>query len=226
MDLIAKLYHFDELIRWGGYAALIAIVFAETGLLAGFFLPGDSLLVTAGVMAATDGTVRIWWLIILLSAAAIAGDNTGYAIGYHLGPRIFRREDSRFFHKAHLVRTQRFYERYGAKTIVLARFVPIVRTFAPTVAGVGKMAYSTFLAFNVAGGIGWVASMTLGGYWLGRAIPDIEHRIHWVIGGVIVVSFLPLVHEWRQSRNASRKPSADTMTLTPAQGRAPIGQRR
>lgn len=213
MDLFETLYQFDELIRWGGYVVLVAIVFAETGLLAGFFLPGDSLLVTAGVIAATDGTVNVWMLIVLLSAAAIAGDSTGYAIGHFLGPRIFHREDSRFFHKSHLIRTQRFYERYGAKTIVLARFVPIVRTFAPTVAGVGNMAYPTFLMCNVIGGIGWVASMTLGGYWLGRSIPDIGHRLHWVIGGVILVSFLPLVYEWRRSRNESNQSTGERGAL-------------
>ena len=198
----SQLYHFEALIRWGGYAVLTAIVFAETGLLAGFFLPGDSLLVTAGLLASTDGLLNIWALVALLSAAAIAGDSTGYAIGYHLGSRLFTREDSRLFRKDHLRRTQRFYEKYGAKTIVLARFVPIVRTFAPTVAGVGRMRYARFLLFNVAGGLGWVASMTLIGYGLGRSIPDIEHKIHWVIAVVIVLSFLPILHEWRQARRA------------------------
>ena len=207
VEWMSALYRFDELIRWGGYTVLAAIVFAETGLLAGFFLPGDSLLVTAGLLASTDGLLSVWWLILLLSAAAIAGDSTGYAIGYHLGPRIFRREDSRFFHRGHLVRTQRFYERYGAKTIVLARFVPIIRTFAPTVAGVGQMRYRKFLLFNVAGGIGWVASMILAGYWLGRAIPDIERHLHWVIAVVIAVSFLPILREWRQSRRPRKEAS-------------------
>lgn len=199
-EWLSTLYQFDELIRWGGYAVLVAIVFAETGLLAGFFLPGDSLLVTAGLIAAADRTLNPWMLIVLLSLAAIAGDSTGYAIGFHLGPRIFSCEDSRWFHKDHLVRTQRFYKKYGAKTIVLARFVPIVRTFAPTVAGVGKMRYPTFLTFNVVGGIGWVVSMTLVGYFLGRSIPDIERYVHWIIAGVIVVSFVPVLREWRLAR--------------------------
>mgnify|MGYP001597909686 FL=1 len=202
-EFFSRLYQFDELIRWGGYTALVAIVFAETGLLAGFFLPGDSLLVTAGLVAAGEGPLHIGWLIVLLSVAAIAGDSTGYAIGYHLGPRLFSREESRFFHKAHLARTQRFYERYGVKTIILARFVPIVRTFAPTVAGVGKMRYPTFLTFNVVGGIGWVASMTLAGYSLGRMVPDIERYLHWVIAAVIVLSFLPLLREWQRARRPS-----------------------
>ena len=203
MEWLQHLYQFDELIRWGGSTVLVAIVFAETGLLAGFFLPGDSLLVTAGLLASGDGILHIGYLIPLLSAAAIAGDSVGYAIGYHIGPRLFNREDSRFFHKDHVARTQRFYEKYGAKMIVLARFVPIVRTFAPTVAGVGKMRYRTFLLFNVAGGIGWVASTTLAGYWLGRSIPNIERHIHWVIGIVILLSFLPILHEWHSSRQRS-----------------------
>ena len=202
------MYRFDELIRWGGYTVLAAIVFAETGLLAGFFLPGDSLLVTAGLIASGEGTLSIWWLLLLLSGAAIAGDSTGYAIGYHLGPHVFSREDSRFFRKDHLRRTQRFYEKYGAKTIVLARFVPFVRTFAPTVAGVGKMRYRRFLTYNVAGGIGWVAGMTLAGYFLGRSIPHIERHLHWVIGIVILVSMLPLLREWVHARaqRSSRHP--------------------
>ena len=197
-ELFSKLHHFDELIRWGGYTVLVAIVFAETGLLAGFFLPGDSMLVTAGLIAASSDTLHIGWLIFWLSLAAIAGDSTGYAIGYHLGPRLFNRDDSRWFHRDHVLRTQRFYERYGVKTIVIARFVPIVRTFAPTVAGVGKMAYRTFVTFNVLGGIGWVVSMTLVGYFLGRSIPDVERHLHWVIAVVILLSLLPILNEWRR----------------------------
>ena len=199
-EFVSHLYRFEELIRWGGYTVLVAIVFAETGLLAGFFLPGDSLLVTAGLLAASAGLLSIWILIPLLSVAAIAGDSTGYAIGAYLGPRLCNREESWFFRKEHVARTQRFYNKYGAKTIVLARFVPIVRTFAPTLAGVGQMRSATFLAFNIAGGIGWVASMTLAGYWLGRLIPNIEQYLHWVIAAVILISFLPILREWQQAR--------------------------
>lgn len=200
VEFFSKLHQFDELIRWGGYTVLVAIVFAETGLLVGFFLPGDSLLVTAGLVASGSETLHIGWLIVLLSAAAIAGDSTGYAIGYHFGPRIFSREDSRWFHKDHVARTRRFYEKYGAKTIVLARFVPIVRTFAPTVAGVGKMSYRTFVAFNIVGGIGWVCSMTLVGFFLGRSVPNIEYHLHWVILVIIFLSIIPILKEWLDSR--------------------------
>ncbi|HOW87755.1 MAG TPA: VTT domain-containing protein [Candidatus Omnitrophota bacterium] len=204
-EFFSKLYHFEELIRWGGYLVLVIIIYAETGLLAGFFLPGDSLLVTAGLLAAVDNALNIWVLIPLLSAAAIVGDSTGYWIGYHFGPRLFNRTDSFFFHKDHLVRTQKFYDKYGPKTIVIARFVPIVRTFAPTVAGVGKMDYRKFLFYNVAGGILWIISMTLVGFILGRSIPNIEKKIHWVIAVVIFLSILPIIKEWFHSR---KKPAA------------------
>ncbi len=201
-DFFSYLYHFDDLIRWGGYLVLFVIIFAETGLLAGFFLPGDSLLVTAGLLSAVEGTLNIWYLNALLMAAAIAGDTAGYWIGYHLGPRIFNRENSFFFHRDHLERTKKFYDKHGPKTIVIARFVPIVRTFAPTVAGVGKMEYRRFLAYNIFGGVGWVASMTLAGYFLGRSIPNIEKSVHWVILIVIVLSLLPLVKEWMASKRS------------------------
>ena len=194
-EFFSKLYHFEELIRWGGYLVLVIIIYAETGLLAGFFLPGDSLLVTAGLFAAVEGALRIEILIPLLALAAIAGDNTGYWLGRHFGPKLFSRTDSFFFHKNHLERTQKFYEKYGAKTLVLARFVPIVRTFAPTVAGVGRMKYSKFFAYSIVGGLGWIMSMTLLGFFLGRSIPNIEKEVHWVILTVIILSFLPILKE-------------------------------
>ena|SRR3989338_1055474 len=197
-------HNLNELIRWGGYIVLVVIVFAETGLLIGFFLPGDSLLVTAGLLSAVDGTLHIGILNLLLCTAAILGDSVGYAIGYHAGPRVFNREDSFLFNKAHVARAHRFYEKYGPKTIVLARFVPIVRTFAPTVAGVAKMDYKKFLSYNIFGGIGWVMSMTLLGYFLGRSIPDIEKKVHWVVLIVIFLSLIPIAREWwiaRQEKN-------------------------
>ena len=188
-----------ELVRWGGYVALTAIVFTETGLLIGFFLPGDSLLITAGLVAAAGG-LDIWLLNVLLSVAAIVGDSVGYAIGYRAGPHIFTRDDSRWLNKKHLVRTREFYERHGGKTIVLARFIPIIRTFAPVVAGVGRMEYRRFLAYNVLGGIGWVVGLTWAGYLLGRAIPDIGRYIHIVIVVVIALSLIPIGVEWWRAR--------------------------
>ena len=188
-----------ELVRWGGYVALTAIVFTETGLLIGFFLPGDSLLITAGLVAAAGG-LDIWLLNVLLSVAAIVGDSVGYAIGYRAGPHIFTREDSRWFNKKHLVRTREFYERHGGKTIILARFIPIIRTFAPVVAGVGRMDYRRFLAFNVLGGIGWVCGLTWAGYLLGQTIPDIGRYIHVVIVVVVVLSLVPIGVEWWRAR--------------------------
>lgn len=202
-EFFFRLQHLDQLIAWAGYAGLTVIVFAETGLLAGFFLPGDSLLVTAGFVA-SQGKLDFLFLNILLSAAAIAGDSTGYAIGYFAGPKIFKKEDSFFFRREYLEKTHRFFEKYGGKTIVLARFVPIVRTFAPTVAGVGRMSYKKFLFFNVFGGILWVFGMTFTGYFLGRIIPDADKKIHWIILIVIVVSFLPILIEWARSRKNQR----------------------
>src|SRR5207247_1441415 len=171
---------------------LFAIVFTETGLLVGFFLPGDSLLITAGLLAAA-GVLNIWWLNLLLMVAAITGDSVGYAIGARVGPRLFTREKSWLFNPRHVERTREFYARHGAKTIVIARFVPIIRTFAPVVAGVGQMSYPRFLFYNVAGGVGWVTSMTWTGYLLGRAIPNIANYVHLVVVIVIVLSVTPIV---------------------------------
>lgn len=199
------LHNLPELIRWGGYTVLFIIVFAETGLLVGFFLPGDSLLVTAGLLAAVDNYLNIWVLNGLLIFAAIAGDSIGYLIGYHAGPKIFSRPNSLLFNQDHLLRAQKFYEKYGNKTIVLARFVPIVRTFAPTVAGVGRMEYKRFITYNVGGGIGWVASMTLLGYFLGNSIPDIEKKIHYVILAVIFLSLIPIIKEVFEARAHKEK---------------------
>lgn len=198
-EFISKLNHLDQLIAWAGYVGVTAIVFSETGLLAGFFLPGDSLLVTAGLVA-SQGTLNILYLNILLVAAAIAGDNTGYFIGHHAGPRLFKREDSLFFHKKHLERTHEFFEKHGGKTLILARFVPIVRTFAPTVAGVGRMKYRRFLAYSICGGCAWVLSMTSIGYFLGRTVPNIEKHLHILVGIVIIISFLPVLMELHKAK--------------------------
>jgi membrane-associated protein len=191
VDLLTGRYALDDLVRWGGYAVLAAIVFTETGLLIGCFLPGDSLLITAGLVAAT-GALDIWLLNALLIPAAVIGDSVGYAIGARLGPRLFTREKSLLFNPKHIERTRQFYERHGAKTIVIARFVPIVRTFAPVVAGVGQMRYRRFLLYNVMGGVGWVVGMTWAGFLLGHVIPDINRYIHIVVGVVIVLSVIPI----------------------------------
>jgi membrane-associated protein len=203
LDLATGRYALDDLIRWGGYAVLVAIVFTETGLLVGFFLPGDSLLVTAGLMAAA-GVLDIWWLNLALIAAAVAGDTVGYTIGYRTGPRIFRGEGSRWFSRRHLIRTREFYERHGGKTIVLARFIPIIRTFAPVVAGVGQMGYPRFVFYNVFGGIGWVAGLTWAGYLLGQRIPRIDQHIHVVVAVVVALSVVPIGVEWWRARVARR----------------------
>jgi membrane-associated protein len=192
-------YALDDLVRWGGYVVLVAIVFIETGLLVGFFLPGDSLLITAGLVAAT-GALNIWWLNVLLVAAAIVGDSVGYAIGWRAGPRLFTRPKSLLFNPRHIERTRAFYARHGAKTIVIARFVPIVRTFAPVVAGVGQMEYRRFLFYNVAGGVGWVTSMTWAGYLLGQTVPNISEHIHVVVIIVILLSLIPIVVELVRER--------------------------
>ncbi|MBI4637800.1 MAG: VTT domain-containing protein [Candidatus Rokubacteria bacterium] len=204
LDVLTGAYSLDALIQWGGYVVLAAIVFTETGLLVGFFLPGDSLLITAGLVAAAGG-LNIWWLNALLMVAAVTGDSVGYAIGARIGPRLFTREKSLFFNPAHVERTRRFYARHGAKTIVIARFVPIVRTFAPVVAGVGQMAYRRFVFYNIAGGVGWVASMTSAGYLLGQMIPNVGAHIHVIVIVVVVLSVIPIVVEIARERG--RRPT-------------------
>ena len=206
MDLITQffstVYNVPELIRVGGLIGLIVIVFAETGLLIGFFLPGDSLLITAGLFAA-KGDFDILTLNLTLMVAAILGDATGYWIGKRTGRALYDRPDSFFFRREHLRITHDFYERHGGKTIVFARFMPIVRTFAPVVAGVADMGYRRFATYNVVGGVTWVASMTLGGYLLGSLIPDIESRIHLVVAAVIALSLLPPAIAWLRGRRSA-----------------------
>jgi membrane-associated protein len=189
-EFFRKVYNVPELIRMGGLIGLVLVVFAETGLMVGFFLPGDSLLVTAGLFAA-KGDLNIVWLNLALIAAAIVGDATGYWIGRRAGKALYNRPNSFFFRKQHLIKTHEFYEKHGGKTIVIARFVPIIRTFAPVVAGAAEMTYRQFAMYNVLGGIGWVLSMTLIGYFLGRAVPDIDKHIHIVVAVVIFLSLLP-----------------------------------
>jgi membrane-associated protein len=193
------IYNVPELIRIGGMAGLIAIVFAETGLMVGFFLPGDSLLVTAGLFAAR-GDLDITWLNVSLILAAIVGDATGYWIGYRAGKALYNRPNSFFFRRDHLLRTHEFYEKHGGKTIIIARFMPIVRTFAPVVAGAAYMTYRRFAAYNVIGGILWVTSMTFTGYFLAQLIPDAEKNLHLIVAVVIFLSLLPGIIAWLRAR--------------------------
>ncbi|MCA2969719.1 MAG: VTT domain-containing protein [Acidobacteriaceae bacterium] len=186
---------------WQGYALLFGIVFAETGLLAGFFLPGDSLLFTVGVVAGAGG-LNIWAIIGVLIVAAVVGDGVGYLLGRKAGVSVYNRPDSRLFKREHLLRTQAFYEKHGGKTIIYARFVPIVRTFAPFIAGVAQMDYPRFLSFNVFGGIGWVISMTMAGYFLGE-VELVRRHFEKVIIGIVIVSVLPIVLEYLRGRGRS-----------------------
>lgn len=206
-ELFHRIYDVEAVVRVGGLALIVGIVFVETGLMVGFFLPGDSLLVTAGLFAAR-GDLNMWTLNVLVALAAIAGDTVGYGIGARVGPRLFTREDSLFFNKKHLITTREFYERHGPFTIVIARFMPIVRTFAPVVAGVGTMSYPRFLSYNVFGGIGWVVSMTCIGYFLGKAVPNIDRHIHIVIVIVIFLSLLPGIIKFARERWKLRQPAA------------------
>jgi membrane-associated protein len=187
---------------WYGYATLFAIVFSETGLLIGFFLPGDSLLFTVGVVAGA-GQLNIILINIVLILAAILGVGTGYSLGRKAGPKVFDRPDSRFFKREHLIRTQQFYEKHGGKTIVYAQFVPIIRTFAPFVAGIGKMSYGKFLSYNVIGGILWIVLLTLCGYFFGN-IPVVKKNFTLVIFAIIIISFLPGIFEYLRQRKAAR----------------------
>ncbi len=198
--------HLDWIIRSYGvwtYAILFCIIFLETGLVVTPFLPGDSLLFAAGTFCAL-GSIDIAWILLCLSVAAVAGDTVNYWIGHATGPKAFSKEKSRFLNKKHLERTHQFYERYGGKTIILARFVPIIRTFAPFVAGIGSMTYSRFIAFNVVGGIAWVALFVLAGYFFGN-IPFIKGNFTLVILAIIVISILPGVIEFLRERSRHKK---------------------
>ena len=186
------------LTGWYGYAALCGIVFSETGLLIGFFLPGDSLLFTVGVVAGA-GQLNIVAINLLLMISAIAGDAAGYSLGRRAGPRVFNRPDSLLFKQEHLRKTQAFYEKHGGKTIVYAQFVPIIRTFAPFVAGIARMKYLRFASFNVFGAIGWVFSMTMLGYSLG-SVPFVRRHFEKAIILIIFISILPIVAEYAKSR--------------------------
>ena len=218
MDSLIELFHYlkdllnpkiiiETLLVKGGifvYLGLIFIVFAETGLAVGFFLPGDSLLVVAGLFAAT-GKLNLTALLLTLFVAAVVGDAVGYYTGARLGPRIFKKEKSLLFRPSHLLKAHAFYEKYGGKTIIIARFIPIVRTFAPIVAGAAKMPYRNFVVYNVAGGFLWVFSMILAGYFLGNLLKskfgiDLDEHIEWVVIIVVALSLMPPLIEYLKAR--------------------------
>jgi membrane-associated protein len=215
LELISYITHLDvHLAEWGRafgpwlYVLLFAIVFAETGLVVTPFLPGDSLLFTVGTLCTIAGMpLNVFLVIPLLIAAAILGDAVNYLVGKKLGPAVFTSERSLFFNKKHLYRTQSFYERYGGKTIIIARFVPIVRTFAPFVAGIGKMSYPRFLMFNVVGAIVWVVSLVTAGYLLAEQ-PVVKKQFHLVIFAIIFISILPAIIEIAREMLKARKSKA------------------
>ena len=215
-DLLNPKIIIDTLLAKGGlfvYVGLFFIVFAETGLALGFFLPGDSLLVVAGLVAAT-GKLNVALLIGLLFVAAVVGDAVGYYTGARLGPRLFKKKKSLLFRPSHLQKAHSFYEKYGGKTIVIARFVPIVRTFAPIVAGAAEMPYRRFVLFNIAGGFLWVTTMVLGGYFLGSLLKskfgiDLDEHIEWVVIVVVALSLLPPVIEYLKSRREKARAASE-----------------
>src|SRR5688500_13583512 len=203
LDLFHRIYDLPALIKWAGYFGLTAIIFSETGLLAGFFLPGDSLLVTAGLFS-SRGLFNVYLLGLMLNIAAALGNSCGYWIDRATAPRIFTREDSLLFNKKHVYRAQEFYARHGRLAIVLAQFMPIVRTFSPVVAGVGQMPYRQFLLISVIGAVIWVWSMLFTGYFLGTYIPGIDKHIEILILVVVFVSILPgLISWWRERKKAA-----------------------
>jgi len=192
-----------HLIEAFGTIGILVIVFAESGILAGFFLPGDSLLFTAGLLA-SQGSLNLPVLLIGVPLAAILGDQVGYLFGRRVGPALFRRPDSRIFRQRHVEMARKYFSEHGSKTIVLARFVPVVRTFAPVIAGVAQMPYRTFVTFNVIGGLLWGLGVTLGGFALGKVIPDGDRYLYPIIGVIIVVSFLPVIREALRVRRESK----------------------
>jgi membrane-associated protein len=239
MDLLSQIWHalfpptpekFAELVRAMGpgfYALLFAIIFCETGLVVTPWLPGDSLLFAAGTLASGDNSpVSLPLMIVLLIAAAVLGDTVNYTIGYLVGPKVFRYERSWFFNKKHLLKAQAFYEKYGSKTLILARFVPIVRTFAPFVAGIGRMPYHRFIVYSVSGGVAWVLICTLSGYFFG-GLEWVQNHFESVVVAIVLISVMPMVVEfglsWRRKRRGLAEPPpkhVDHFLANPAQPEA------
>jgi membrane-associated protein len=193
----------QQLIQTAGYVGLFLILFAETGLFIGFFLPGDSLLFVAGLLA-YQGLFHPALLMLVIAAGAILGNIAGYAFGYRVGVKLFQRPDSKIFKQQHLRTAESFYEEHGGKTILLARFIPIVRTFAPIVAGVGKMDYKTFLAYNIGGAIGWTVLLVMGGYFLGSLVKDVDKYLLPIVLVIIVLSFLPGVFHYLKEKKRNQ----------------------
>lgn len=209
-DILHQIYDVKSLVIWAGYAGMAFIIFAETGLLAGFFLPGDSLLVTAGLFAATPDPktgqplLDILLLIPLLLPCAVLGNSTGYFIGHKAGPRLFKKEQSLLFRKDYLIKTHEFYEKHGKFTIIIAQLMPIFRTFAPTVAGIGSMKFVDFIKFNIIGAVIWIPGMLLIGYYLGRLIPGIENHVEKVIIVIVLISISPGIYKFIKHKLAQR----------------------
>lgn len=208
-DLFNSIYDVKSLVMWAGYVGLFSIIFAETGLLVGFFFPGDSLLVTAGLFAST-GDMNIFFLNLLLIPAAILGNSAGYWIGYKSGPRLFKREQSLLFRKDYLIKTKEFYDKHGGSTIIITRFMPFFRTFAPIVAGVGQMKYTKFLNYNIVSAFLWVLSMTLIGFFLGRSIPNIDKHIEKVIVIIVFLSLLPAIIKYIKHKLTKKVAAEET----------------
>ena len=217
MEFLAQVWdiflHLDvHLNAWAGtlgpwlYVVLFAVVFCETGLVVTPFLPGDSLLFAAGALASRAGSpINLWILIPVIFAAAVIGDSVNYEIGKWLGPKVFTRKDSWLLNQNHLHKAHAFYEKYGGKTIILARFIPIIRTFAPFVAGIGKMTYLHFISYNIIGAAMWVLLFVFGGYWFAD-LPLVQNHFHYVIVAIIVISVLPAVYEvWAERRKSKKK---------------------
>jgi membrane-associated protein len=210
LEFLHRLRDVKGIVTWGGYVGLSSIIFAETGLLIGFFLPGDSLLVTAGLLSSQPRFgLNIFWLGVLLTVASILGNAVGYVIGKASGPRLFRRDASLLFKPRYLKQAHDFYERHGGKTIVLARFMPIVRTFVPVVAGAAAMDWRRYTIYNIVGGVLWIWSMLLTGFFLGRYIPGIDRHIEKVIIVVIVLSLLPGLVHWLKARREGAAPGSN-----------------
>ncbi len=206
-EFFTNVIHGDvrAIVQAVGYVGMVIIIFSETGILIGFFFPGDSLLVVSGIFA-SQGSLDMLVLNLLLIPAAVIGDSVGYWIGHKAGPKLFNKEQSFFFRRDYLIKTHNFYEKYGGITIILARFMPIIRTFAPTVAGIAEMKYWDFFKYNVFGGIGWVISMTCIGYFLGNIIPNVDKHIEYIIAIVVFISILPGIIKFISAKIKSKKP--------------------